>query len=498
MIGLDAYTLDFVNQNLEKLPTMRRLLENYGARPLTGPGAFMSAGVWATFAAAKQPGEHGHYYPFQWRPEKMGFRRSSVTPIPDDVDFDPFWRKIARKGKRVIAFDIGVPLDPVGAPCVEIYNWSNQSNGAALSSDPALLREMRRRFGRRPIGKEVPVPKKIERSRYIRDSMIAAIDAKMNALSYLSSARPWDLLLVGFYEVHRAGHNLMFIEDDIGTEVDPEALLDVYAAQDRALGKLIDTFDDGRTTFGVFSLHSIEPNRAQSHFMRPALSRLNACWLNETRGADAPPARTNLMARLRKAVPADVQYTLAHLLGEHVQDWVVERSVVGGLDWGRTFAFYHPSGGECFIRLNIKGRERHGTLNPDDGEVGRFTSWLRARLLELKTVPEGRPLFSRIVDLHALYPGARSHHLPDLVAVSDIEAPAYRISSPLIGEIHSVLETGRGGNHHAGSAFLVAFGPHAHCSAGVRDIADLGGFADEVLFGRKLSLETPTYEPMFV
>ena len=176
MVGLDAYTLDFVNQNLERLPVMKRLLQRHGVRSLTAPGGLLSASVWSTFAAARQPGEHGHFYPFQWRPETMNFRRSSITPTPADMDFDPFWRKMARAGKRVIAFDIGVPLDPVGAPCVEIYNWANQSSGAALSSDPALLKEIRRQFGRRPIGKEVPVPKKIERSRAIRDSLVASID----------------------------------------------------------------------------------------------------------------------------------------------------------------------------------------------------------------------------------------------------------------------------------------------------------------------------------
>jgi hypothetical protein len=252
-------------------------------------------------------------------------------------------------------------------------------------------------------------------------------------------------------------------------------------AQDRALQRLIDEFDDGETTFCFFALHSIEPNRAQSHFMRPVLSRLNALWLQETRGVEASPARQSLMGGLRKKLPSDLQYTLAHLLGEHVQDWVVERSVVGGLDWKRTFAFYHPSGGECFIRFSIAGRERDGALNPADGEVAKFKEWLSARLLEIRTRPDDAPLFSNIVDLHARFPGDRSRYLPDLVATCSAAAPARRIHSPQLGEIESALDTGRGGNHHMGSAFLLAFGPGAAHASKVSDIADIGRFAADVL-----------------
>ena len=76
------------------------------------------------------------------------------------------------------------------------------------------------------------------------------------------------------------------------------------------------------------------------------------------------PVSLNAMAFLRSALPPTLQYRAASLLGERVQDWVVNRALVSGRDWGTTPSFPILSGGEGLIRLNVKGREVPGYLEP--------------------------------------------------------------------------------------------------------------------------------------
>jgi hypothetical protein len=414
----------------------------------------------------------------------MRFRRTSKADWIDEFHFEPFWHRLARRGYEAVAFDAGFTLNYAKSPCLEISNWSYQSSGAATASDPETLREIKRRFGRRPIGKEVPVPKTLRRSRRIRDSMIDAMRRKTDATLWLMEKKDWRLFIVGYFEIHRAGHNLLVVDGDYGSEADPDALLKVYKAQDRELARLLARIEDGRTTVALLALHGMAPNRAQDHFFDEILARLNAAWLKGS-GAGAPGRRKpGLIARLRAHVPYGIQYGLAEALGEDVQDFVVNRTILGGLNFALTPSFRLASGGEAYIRFNIKGRERGGFFDPGGAALAQYRSWLEAELCKITVNGSAAPLVSRIVDAHLIFPGPRTDRLPDLIVDYAPDAPATAVYSPTIGEIRAHLETGRGGNHSP-EAFVIVAGPGARHAAfaSVSDIKDLGRFVEAVIAG---------------
>ena len=98
----------------------------------------------------------------------------------------PFWFGLAAKGFKCVIFDAAQINPRPEVPCVQIINWSYQSSAAAFSNPPELLKELRRRFGHRPIGPEVPVPKKRGRMRAIRDQLLRATKAKADAIIWLA------------------------------------------------------------------------------------------------------------------------------------------------------------------------------------------------------------------------------------------------------------------------------------------------------------------------
>ena len=477
MLGIDAMSLPFARVHLDQLPTLKALIQRGVLVEPESTGKYFSASTWPSFASGKSVGELGQYFPFQWDAKHLKQRRLAESAWRNEFVFEPFWHEFARSGIESTVLDVGFVLNDRAAPCRQITNWSYQETSNADSSDPALLAEIRRRFGHRPIGREVPVPKKKARCLKIRDQMIEALGRKTDAILWLMDRYEWQFFLAGFYEAHRAGHNLWPIVGAFASETDSESLLEVYKALDRQFQRIVEYAEDARTTLIVFALHGMAPNMAQDHFLPKIMSKLNARYLAE-HGFGVPPAREeSLMSRFRKTVPSGLQIILANLVGERVQDWVVNRAVFGGLDWSRTPAFQVSSGGEGYLRLNIKGREAQGFFEPDSPELQQYVDWLEDALLQIRVADTGKPLVNRVLRTKDMFPGRKNHLLPDILLKWAPEAPVEHIWSEKIGDIRERLRTGRGGNH-AGGSFVLVTGPGASNSAvhEIVHIKDIGRF----------------------
>jgi hypothetical protein len=256
---------------------------------------------------------------------------------------------------------------------------------------------------------------------------------------------------------------------------------------------VLDALDAQGSSLILFALHGMEANRAQDHFLGELLKRLNDLYLGQDIARSKAPTALNAMAFLRRALPPTLQYRAASLLGERIQDWVVNRALVAGRDWSTTPSFPILSGGEGLIRLNLKGRETDAYFERGSSALADYVDWLRERLAVVTVAETGEPLIAKVVDVDDTLPGTRREFLPDLILQWAPEAPVGRIRSPDVGEIEMTLATGRGGNHND-SAFLVASGDGElldACSA-VTDIARIGDAAVEYLIGRSGQLGSTT------
>jgi predicted AlkP superfamily phosphohydrolase/phosphomutase len=464
LLELDSLSLQLVNENLDKLPTLRLLIDSGGALVETKTTAdIASASVWPTFATGELPGVHGHYFPFQWHAEKMRFYRPYKQAWSGQLDYKPFWYKLAEKGAPCMVLDAVQSIPQPDSPCLEINDWSSQSSGKALTTDPDTLAELRRRFGKRPIRPEVPVSKSRRLSSQLRAQLLESMKRKTDAIIWLGQNRDWRFYLASIQDVHRAGHNLWHAEGEFGSDVDKNALLDIYKAMDAEVARILASFEDERTFVFLFTLNGMNNNRAQNHFLPQVLERLNRYYLSGQVQSDISNHRRGLMARLRDQVPPGVQYAAVNLLGEKVQDWVVNREVTGSLDWASTPSFAVSSGGEGLIRLNLEQREKHGMLSPGSAR-DNYVNWIKEKLREIKVTGSEAPLVDDIIDVHEHFPGDRAELLPDLAITWRPDVPATEIHSPSIGTIRQKLRTGRGGNHN-GESFAIL--PANLVSAGV-------------------------------
>jgi predicted AlkP superfamily phosphohydrolase/phosphomutase len=483
MIGVDAAELSFIQRHLAVLPRFRELLERGRLHRLRTTADDLTGSVWPTFYTGTLPGEHGIYHHLQWDAQAMRIRRVTA----DWLYAEPFWYQLEREGRRVAAIDVPMTFPSRLSRGTEIINWGSHDELGPFRTRPASLEtEIRRRFGRHPMGSEIPVRKTPAQLEEIRRNLVAGAQRKSELTRWVLQQGPWDFFLTVFGETHRGGHILWPEAESEGED----ALLDVYRAVDRAVGEVFDLLQQRFATVMLFALHGMGRNSSQEHFMPRIMDRVNAGFVAgngpDAAGAPVHPAgkQRGLVRLLRERVPPAVQNAIARAVPVAVRDAVVSRQVSGGHDWGRTPGLALLADLNGYLRWNLRGRERLGMFAPGTAEQVGYIEGLVRALQDLRT-DDGERLVSDVRFAGDDYPGGRSHHLPDAIVRWDGRPPVSRVRSDGLGEIRGEVGTGRGGNHRfEGFCVVVEIRPGAAENSGPRHIKDLAararaGFAAE-------------------
>ena len=477
MIGLDAADLGLIRANLGVLPNLARTLASGTLHTLRSTADLLTGSVWPTFYTASHPGEHGIYHHLQWDAQEMRLRRVGV----DWLDCSPFWSELARRGRRVTAVDVPLMFPERLENGVEVLNWGSHDQLGTLSARPrALEGEVRRRFGKHPMGWEIPVEKTRREHEEIRDNLVAGARRKGALVRWLLDSVPWDFFIAAFGETHRGGHILW--PDGPGSDAIPaNALLDVYRAVDESLGEILASPALAGAGRIVFALHGMGPDPSQDHFVPPVMDLVNARFARPDAAANgaSPPRPRSLVRRLRESVPAGIQNRIARAVPVGVRDAVVNRSIVAGHDWPRTPGFDLLADMHGYLRLNVRGREREGSLERDGETLPRYVDWVRQCFESFTIGGTAEPLVESVRLTGKIFPGARVDHLPDLIVTWAGHRPVSRIESRLLGTVEAAHATGRSGNHRR-DGFCVVDVPGREPPA-LTDGRDLARFARGVV-----------------
>ena len=240
LLGLDATSLGYLQENIAALPNFGRLLRSGRVVKPASAATLLNASLWQTFASGLPAGELGHYFPLQWDPSAMRFR-----PMKDDerLEFKPFWNELAEGGVNTIVFDItSVPVGP-DDPGIQVIDWNSQCNVPAENQPRRHPAAAEAALRHKPIKDEIPVKKSRKMLAHFRDDMINSVRIKTDAILWLMREHDWHFFLTGYFEGHRAGHNLWPIWDDFASDPPEEALLDVYREMDTQIGRLQEALD---------------------------------------------------------------------------------------------------------------------------------------------------------------------------------------------------------------------------------------------------------------
>ncbi|MGD0117309.1 MAG: hypothetical protein ABSD30_04555 [Candidatus Binatus sp.] len=499
-IGLDGFEATLAERYMAEgqMPALADLRKR-AARFLLDEGSARRAGLpWEHVASGLSPEDAGRFGPVEFDP-------ASYAAWQDGAQFSPWW---AKTDLRVVVFDTPF-VDLHNAPNTQgIVAWGSHGSGIHKAARPAtLLPEFLQRFGDYPADEwayELPWPSPA-RSLQMGEALSQALDVRGRAARWLAAERflQWDFFFAVAGELHGgveglwhgvdAGHPLHCHPSSAAAAA---ALLDIHRALDRMVGQLVSAAGDA--TVLAFNMGGIGPNSSdvQSMVLLPellyrhafgrSLLTLPPAWtaspnrlpiLSDQDKWDAvkelwvpePPVKPETAAANIRAAAGRLPEPIKGLLRRvrsAAADWhsrnAPPKRLTQGLDympgyryrhhWPRMPAFALPSFLDGRIRINLRGRERDGIVEPSQYEQTCRT--LETMLAECRDPRTGEPAAATIERASTANPMSLGSSESDLLVVwRDVSAA---LEHPRLGLIGPVPLRRTGGHTRHGIAYLAA------------------------------------------
>ena len=309
---------------------------------------------------------------------------------------------------------------------------------------------------------------------------MAGVDKKTQVVKWLIEREEWDFFLVVFGETHPAGHYFWHLHDPTyiahptaGAGTLQYALRDIYVALDTALGDILQSVDDHTTVFLV-SGDGMGPNYSGSHILHDLLGRMGLLKMHIGNGGesgDKPKSlgqlgrgKTDVLSTIRQLIPSSVRTVISRtLLPRRVKEKLSLRWLTTGIVWDQTRAFLISNANEGYVRINLKGREPQGLVEPGE-EYVNLCEQIYRMAQSLTNPATGKPAVRAVYKADDIYHGPCRSHMPDIIINWDDTA---RVTTDLLvgkyGLAHSnapgfALDPYYTGNHRP-NAFMLAIGP---------------------------------------
>jgi predicted AlkP superfamily phosphohydrolase/phosphomutase len=475
MIALDSAEPRLIERWIKDgtLPNLKRLREIGSYSRLASSAKWLDGSPWPTFYTGSTPEDNGVYSHTQWQAEQM----KHAPVIPERYPIRPFWRCLSGIGRRVIAIDLPMAFPPEPFDGLELYSLMNRDllgpERAPASHPKSLLEEMRQEFNFEDnlLGDEVWGMQHLEDLVLLHDQLIQGTRTMTKIGQTLMSREKWDLFMISFMATHRGGHKLWNLSNSwetVGEDKTYNALQDVYVECDAAIGKLASAAGEGVTLL-VFSLHGMRPNASRSCLLPEMLHRI---LVRETKYGKGSRQRAYLrpLQMLKERIPSDIRNAPArsrHLMPPLFLLFKIYRRLrpknEERIDWTTTPAFTLVSDLQGYIRVNLRGREAFGIVEPGE-EYDQLCSKIVEGLITFVDADSGEPVIEVVKRTDQLFGRGRwLKDLPDLIIrwTSSPAANHRAVASPRYGSIPWSMPghhpTGRSGNHGP-EGFLLAVG----------------------------------------
>lgn len=436
-----------------RLPAVAGLRERGAWHDLQTPATHFAAGAFHTLYSGAEIADHGLFYPFQWSAPDQRVRYMSAFEAPA-----PVWERLGALGTRTLAIDPYESRPPRRPPLGTLVSGWQLSDRVVLQqwSSPAGTHErLQRLFGPPVAVEEVFGRHDADELLALRRRLLTAPGRVADAATLLLEEQEFDLAWLTFSAAHVAGHQFWDLSqlDDDGLDggarrVLSGALEEIYEAVDAAFARVLAALPPDADVIAVSPV-GMDVNTSRADLLPEMLDAV-------LRGGSAPAGSVGSIWRLRAALPTDLRATVAGALPDRVALALTARLELRGLDWASTRAFAHPADNQGYLRLNLRGRERDGIVDPGDADA--LMDEIVEGLLSFADL-DGTPAVKSVDRVsEAFGAGTHADRLPDLIVRwSDRPATLLEgVRSPRFGEVRRRgRASGRSGNHTDGDAWAI-------------------------------------------
>ncbi|HEV2775551.1 MAG TPA: alkaline phosphatase family protein [Solirubrobacteraceae bacterium] len=456
VLQFDAASVAVVERMLAagRLPVLAGLIARGRQMTLQTPADHFAAGAFHTLYSGIELADHGLFYPFQWDARSQRARYMTAFPAPPAI-----WERLARVGRRTLALDPYESRPPQDWLGTYVCGWGFRDRVVLprWALPRAAGAHLAGVHGKGPHATEIFGRPTVRELLALRTKLVAAPGRVADAAVELLGRESYDLAWLTFSAAHLAGHQFWDLSqlaqepEGRDRELLQGALEDVYAEVDAAFGRVLDALP-GDCDVIVASAVGMDVNSSRADLLPQMLEAV-------LRGGPLPPdadgGGPGAIWRLRAAIPPGARGAIAQALPDRVALELTARLELRGIDWSQTAAFCHPADNQGYIRLNLRGRERDGIVDP--GEAGALLRTIAEGLATFRD-PDGAPAVASVDRVAEHHAGERAGQLPDLV-VQWSERPATTLAgvhSPSLGDVlRRGTGSGRSGNHTPGDAWAV-------------------------------------------
>ena len=453
--------------------------------------------LWATFATGCRADQLGYWDTVSYNPENYEITCDIVTSGYDYQEYPPFYA--LGEDYKVAVFDLPVTTLRDDVKGVQILGWGGHYPYTVSDSNPPeLFPAIIDKYGKNPVlHNDNGLWWNADYVQWIQQALKQSVAGHSAIARELLQQEAWDLFLMAFGETHTVGHDLYnYSQSDHplyphltnnGTKPDP--VLTTYQDVDRAIGEILREAPEDASVL-CFSVHGMAANFTDLLSMAvlpELLYRFNfpgkvAIAPGKIGTTPAPmvtkPIRNSWPGEVwsQAYVPNPVEKlfrTWTHkkflrgkrngLLSPYsLLDPPIEQELTMGWMpvmwysslWSQMQAFALPAFTNGHIRLNLRGRERDGIVEPQ--EYDALCDRLIEILYRLQDGRTGKPVVKQVVKTRTS-PTANDPKLPDSDLVVLWQEPITDVvDSPDLGRIGPLTHCRAGG--HKGQGFMMLKG----------------------------------------
>ena len=471
ILGLDAGVPDLIEHWASEgfLPTLASIMKRGCWGRTVGPELICEHAVWVSLFSGVSCARHGYYYFRQLKPGTYDLQTVSGR----DVDAVPFWAHLRGRDRRAAIIDARETYPLAGLPGLQLAEWATHNPRFAPSAEPAeLLQEVRRVFGSH-MRIDEEFDSTVRRDRQIFRRLLARIGKKGALCRYLLGRDRYDLVVVVFGESHTAGHQFWKYRPEANVTGAPRengelthAIRNIYHAIDREMGLLL-AHVPSDANVSIVSSTGLEDRY-------PAAGLIEAFCRQLGYQAPAEPSSVPLrpLALIRQTVPEPWRAALSRRLPREVRERLLAGQFRSGTNWRKTTAFGIPSSYTSFVRVNLRGREPEGIVEP--GAAYRaLLDRLEADLTQLIDPQTGQRAVKQVTRVGELFASSPPVSLPDVFV--DWESGSHFM--PQVVHPKAKLEQQKPEffreSDHSRSGFVAAAGPSIRARGAIGDVSVL-------------------------
>lgn len=449
-IGLDAAEATLLERWAAqgRLPALRVLSERGAAYRLDNCWDTLPTAVWPELTTGRSAERIALYFPpGQLRTGEAEPRRVEAH----EVDPSGFWTIASDAGLRVASVDLPWTLAPPRLNGIFLGEWGTHDRWFGTSSFPVgLAGEVRARHGEYPVGlcDDDYGDSASERERLAAD-LVRAVEHETRLLCDLLSRDEWDLFACAFGQFQCVGHNFWrYLDATEGSVRLREAMPDVYAKVDEGVRAVREAAGPDAVSVVVVS-HGMGPLVGGPQLLQEVIVRLGAGSAAGRLASVRSRLPVGLREVVRRVLPSAVRRPLQHAAG----------SLPAPLTSAATTAVSLPADVNGYIRLNLRGREPNGSVEPGR-EAEAVLADLRDALLELEQPASGERIVRSVISADEAFGADRHPDVPDLMVSfrTDIGSLDECVSNR-VGLVRLPARIAHRSGDHTGEARLWLAGP---------------------------------------